>query len=396
MPDSGTDDAGLTHPALPQLVNGMKGPVLVAPKVHYVFYPQYANEAALQDFAKAVSGSSYWNETTSEYGIGALAYAGTTDLTETPPMTIGQVDLQTWVGNEIKAGAFGMPDPQAIYTIVYPKETLITQPNPVSSIFGEIKSCTNFGGYHQNVTVDGVDYAYAVVATCGSLGSVTETISHEWVEAATDPLVTAGSTFTLTGGPKSAFFGPDQDHLIWSLLSGGEAGDLCNAVGPNVVFTPPDIKQPVQRTWSNKAAAQSHDPCVPSSGEVFFDSAPVLTETVSFDSTITGKVVSKGVTIGRDESKTIDVVLFADGDTGGPWTLTVDDVLATNYKQYGIQPTLAFSWDRDPPSGQNGDVLHLTITVTGPSLVSRAHAFMIGSWKNNRHTYWPGLVVEPQ
>jgi hypothetical protein len=397
MPEAGPDDAGFVgHPPLPQLVNGMKGPVLTTPKVHYVFFKGYANEPVLQDFAKAVAGSSYWKDTTSEYGVGALVYAGTTDLTDMAPAAIGQADLQTWVGTEIKAGAFGAPDPQAIYTIVYPSTTTITQPNPVSPIFGEVKSCTNFSGYHQNVTVDNIDYAYAVIATCSiNIGSVTETLTHEWVEASTDPLVTAGSTFTLTGGPKSAFFGPDQDHIIWSLLSGGEAGDLCNAVGPNVVFTPPDIKQPVQRTWSNLSAMGGHDPCVPSSGEVFFDSAPVLTETVSFDSMITGKVVSKGVTIGRDESKTIEVRLFADGDTGGPWALTADDVLATNYKQYGILPTLAFAWDRDPPTGQDGDVLHLTITVTGPSLVSGAHAFMIGSWLKGKHTYWPGLIVEP-
>ena len=30
------------HPPLPRLVNGMKGPVLTAPKVYLIFYPSYA------------------------------------------------------------------------------------------------------------------------------------------------------------------------------------------------------------------------------------------------------------------------------------------------------------------------------------------------------------------
>src|SRR5207247_6838229 len=107
------------HPPMPQLVNAAKGPVLTSPKIVYVFYPNYTNEAALQQFAKDVAASPYWATTTSEYGVGPLTYAGTIDLTDTPPQTISQTDLQTWVSQELTSGAFGKPDPQAIYTIVY-------------------------------------------------------------------------------------------------------------------------------------------------------------------------------------------------------------------------------------------------------------------------------------
>ncbi|HSQ63805.1 MAG TPA: hypothetical protein VLM85_11350 [Polyangiaceae bacterium] len=386
------------HPPLPQLVNASKGPVLTSPKVYLVFYPGYAEEAQLQAMAQKMTTSTYWSAVVSEYGVGALSYGGTIDLTsQTPPASITQADLQTWVGSEIQSGAFGTPDPQAIYTIVFPSTTTISQPNPVSALFGTVDSCKAFTGYHDNVGVavgDGgtTDFAYAVIPTCGPLSTVTSTISHEWVEAATDPQVTSGGTFTLTGGPNAAFYGPDGDHAVWALLGGGEAADLCEPEGSSIDITPTDLAARVQRSWSNAAAAASHDPCVPGISGAFFDSAPVLGETVTFTSAFTGTVTTKGVTIAQGESKTIEVDLFSDGDTGGPWTVSADDVLSTYYGSYGLKPTLSFSWDRT--QGQNGEKLHLTITVTGASPVGAAHAFMITSKLSGRVAVWPGLVVE--
>jgi hypothetical protein len=401
------------HSPLPQIVNASKGPVLTSPKIYLVFYPGYPYEAQLQAFAQAMTTSTYWSAATSEYGVGALGYGGTIDLTnETPPATITQTDLQAWVASEIQSGAFGPPDPQAIYTIVFPQSTTVSEPNPVSSIFGSVQSCVAFLGYHDNVDVvlgaaadggamdDGgdaggtiTDFAYAVIPTCGALDSVTSTISHEWVEAATDPQVTSGGTFTLSGGPNAAFYGPDGDHAVWALLGGGEAGDLCDPEGPRIYISPADLGQRVQRTWSNAAAAASHDPCVPGISGAFFDAAPVLTDTVTFDSPFTGTVTTKGVNIAQGESKTIEVDLFSDGDTGGPWSVAAADVLSTYYGSYGLKPTLDFAWDRN--KGQNGEKLHLTITVTGASPVGGAHAFMITSQLGSRIAVWPGLVVEP-
>jgi hypothetical protein len=386
------------HAPMPQLVNAAKGPVLTTPKIEYVFYPNYTNEAALQQFATDLAASTYWATTTSEYGVGAITYSGTIDLTDTPPTTISQTDLQTWVSTELQNGAFGTPDPQTIYTIIFPKGTTITQPNPVSPLLGTVNSCTAFLGYHDNTTAqigDGgtpTPFAYAIIPTCSGLSSVTETLSHEWIEAATDPLLTTSGTFTLTGGASAAFYGPDQDHLVWALLGGGEAGDLCEPEGTLTGITPTDVKRLVQRTWSNAAAAGSHDPCVPGISGAFFDSAPVLDETVSFTSALTGTVTTKGVTIAQGASRTIEVDLFSDGDTGGPWTVSAYDVMSTYYGAYGLTPTMTFDWDRT--SGVNGEKLHLTITVTAPSPVGDAHAFMIKSQLGPRITEWPGLVVE--
>jgi hypothetical protein len=404
-PDAGPDvdngapstDYPAPHAPLPQLVNASKGPVLTAPKVYLVFYPSYALEPDLQAFAQAMTTTTYWSAVTSEYGVGALSYGGTIDLTDTPPQKISQTDIQTWVASEIDSGAFGTPDPQAIYTIVYPSTTTVSQPNPVSPLFGTVDSCKAFLGYHDNTSAAAGDagatsYAYAVIPTCGTINSLTETLSHEWVEAATDPLLTSAGTFTLTGGPNAAYYGPDADHLIWAILGGGEAGDLCVPEGSGVFVSPSDLNHYVQRTWSNAAAQASHDPCVPEPAGAFFDSAPVLDETVTFSSSFTGSVTTKGVTIPVGQSKTIEVDLFSDGDTGGNWQVSAYDVLSTFYGSYGLPQTLDFAWDRT--AGRNGEKLHLTITVSTASVVGGAHAFMVVSKLGNRMTAWPGLVVE--
>jgi hypothetical protein len=388
------------HPPLPQLVNRANGPVLTTPKIHLVFYPGYPYEAALQSYAQAMTKATYWSTTTLEYGVGPLAYADSLELTgETAPGNISSTDIQTWIANEIRSGKLGTPDPSAIYTVFYPQSTTITMPNPVSPLLPATQSCVAFGGYHDNAQVmlsDGgpaTSFAYAIIPTCGaSVEGLTEVVSHEWVEASTDPQLTTSGAFTLSGGPNAAFYLPDQDHIIWALLGGGEAGDLCEPEGPAIDITPQDVGHLVQRTWSNAAARGSHDPCVPGIAGAFFDSAPVLPETVTFSSSLTGTVTSRGITIPVGQSKTIEVDLFSDGDTGGPWTVQADDVLSAYYGSYGLKPTMSFEWDRT--QGVNGEKLHLTITVTSPSLVGGAHAFMITSTKGSRKAVWPGLVVE--
>jgi hypothetical protein len=388
------------HPAMPQLVNKAGGPVLKTPKTYLVFYPGYPYETQLDDFATKLAASTYWATTTKEYGVGAVTYAGKMELTgQTAPQNISSTDIQTWVEGQIKAGTFGTPDPQAIYTIFYPQGTTITQPNPVSTLLPSPQSCVAFGGYHDNAVVtpaDGgapQDFAYAVIPTCStSVGALTSVVSHEWVEAATDPYLTSGGTFTLNGGPNAAFYSVDQDHLVWDLLGGGEAGDQCEPEGQAIYVTPQDIGYPVQRTWSNLLAQGSHDPCTPAISGAFFDAAPVLTESVTLNSAITGSITTKGVTIPVGQSKTIEVDLFSDGDTGGPWQVTADDLLYKYYGSYGFPKTLSFAWDRT--QGQNGEKLHLTVTVTAASLIGGGHAFMITSTKGQRQAVWPGLVIE--
>jgi hypothetical protein len=285
------------HPPLPLLTNLQGGPVLTTPKVYLVYYPGYPYITDLQTFATNMTTATYWGASTVQYGVGALTVGGAIELTgQTPPSTISQAEIGAWVATELTSGAFGTPDPEGIYTLLYPSTTTITQPNPILATLGTLASCVAFGGYHDDVAVaftDGgtaTNFAYAVIPTCDtSVNDLTSVISHEWVEASTDPFVTASPTgaYSLFGGPDSAFFTVDADHAIWALLGGGEAGDLCEPEGNDAYVTPADVGYTVQRTWSNLLAKGSHDPCQPDPANTpFFAGAPVLTETETLDSSL--------------------------------------------------------------------------------------------------------------
>ncbi len=390
------------HPPLPQAVSS-GGPVLTTPHVQLIFYPNNANESALETFAQNLAASTYWATTTAEYDIGPLSYLGSTVLTgQTPPSVIASADVQTWMGQQIAAGTFGTPDPETIYTLVYPSTTTIQQPNSVSSLLGPVDSCSTFYGYHDSVGVASTDggaptkFAYAIIATCtASIDDQTATMSHEWVESSTDPQATGDGPFALTGGPGAAYYSVDSNDVVWEVLaSGGEVADLCQPEGAAADYTPADIGYAVQRIWSNRLAAASHDPCAPDlAGLPFFQSAPVLNDMVVFTPLPnSGSLMTKGVTIPVGQSATIEVDLFSDAPTSGPWTVTAGDLLSRDFASYGVTPTLAFAWDQT--QGENGDKLHLTITVTGASLFGGAHAFFITSTLGSRYYEWPGVVVE--
>jgi hypothetical protein len=400
------------HPDLPQLVNTAKGPVLTNPKIALVYFPceddagattcdSDGGEAQLESYAQKFASSTYWATTTSEYGVGAVTYAGAIPLTgEVAQKTIDNVAMQTYVSGLLSSGKLGVPDPQTIYTFIYPQGSVISETNPLSQLLGGFNSCTNFIGYHDSVSVaigdaGAQNFAFAIIPTCStSVDTLTEPMSHEWVEAATDPdpVAEANGVFVAQGGPNSAFFGVDGDHLVWTLPGGGEAGDLCENGGTAIDIRPADIGSTVQRTWSDVAAKASHDPCVPHIDGAYFAAAPVLTDDVSFTTTFTGSVKSKGIVIPVGSSKTIEVDLFSDGDTGGPITVDAQDLLYANYGAAGLANTLNLSWDRT--SGLNGEKLHLTINVIASSFLGGAHAVLIKAQIGSRYQLWPGLIVE--
>ena len=389
------------HPAMPSLVNQAGGKVLATPKVHLVFFPGNALEADLLSLAQKMGASSYWGPATSEYGVGALEYVGMTELAgpdATPPTTITDAAVEAFMNERIANGTFGTPDPNVIYTIYYPSTTSITM---MGGPLGNSASCTSFLGYHNDTAVvvgdagPPVNYAYAVLPTCKAmpgetvLDGVTSATSHEWIEAATDPFPSTNM------GQDSAYSSIDPEHLAWEILGGGgEDGDLCVS-DPNAFYKPADLPFLVQRGWSNVLAKGGHNPCSPAiTGVPYFQSAPVLPQNVSFTAqALGGTFQTKGIVIPVGSSKTIELDLFSDAATTGPWTLTATDPIARLLQQ---APTMDFAFDRT--SGTNGEKIHLTITVkTALALAGGAHPFVITSTiaspTKMSHT-WAGIVVE--
>jgi hypothetical protein len=302
------------------------------------------------------------------------------------PSSIDDNGIQMWL-----AGKLNMNDPalpaateNTIYAIHYPSNTTITLP----SGRGNATSCQDFGGYHSDTTLDAKhhnqDIAYAVIPRCGDFGnltgidSVTGTESHELVEAATDPFPQSNT----------AYGGIDDDHFYWELaLGGGETGDMC-AQFPESFVKFPELPYVVQRSWSNEAALAGHDPCVPAlPGEVYFNAVPDFKEMITIN--VFGQSITlPGVVVPVGQSKTIDLDLFSDGDTGGPWTVAVKD-----FNSFAGGGPANFEYSLDRNQGENGERLHLTIKSLMATQRGRG-LFFITSKLNGHTNLWFGEVSQ--
>jgi hypothetical protein len=198
---------------------------------------------------------------------------------------------------------------------------------------------------------------------------VTAGLSHELVEASTDPFYLSGP----------AYLSPPSVYNDWNFATGGELADMCTTTTA-VYFKPTDFPYMVQRSWSNMAASADNDPCVPAPAGPYFGAAPVLPDTVHGNNY--GQLfTSEGAHIALGSSTTLEVDLFSDAPTD-PFTVTATTVGAAQ---------LSFLWDTK--SGQNGDKLNLTVTrnADDPNITG-ADFFIIVASQGTRESAWVGAV----
>lgn len=369
------------HPEPPQVVTA-GGPVLKAPRVVPIFFKGDAMKAQVVDFAGKIGTTPFWAANTTEYGVGAVQAGAAIEIDETPAATLSDADVALYMRGlfDGKHGLGTDPDENTIYTIYYPSSTTIELAGGPS---GSETSCDSFGGYHDSTTTaDGKkSIVYAVIPECPDFGglsgidAISATSSHEWLEAVTDPHPSSDPAFATV----------DDDHAVWSFFLGGsETGDMC-AQDPTSFYVPKELGVAVQRSWSNAAAKAGHDPCVPAiDNGPYFNAAPVLPDTIKLGSGRGDAVATKGVKIPVGESRTIEVDLFSDGPTNGPWQVKARSLDFSNTK------TLELSLDRT--SGQNGEKIYLTIKALAASPY-KASAFMINSRLGERRTRWVGMVA---
>jgi hypothetical protein len=371
-------DAGFpaTHPAMPSDPSS-GGPVLSTPNLIPVFYTGDSEQTTLTDMLTNLGASPYWSATTSEYGVSGATLGTSIVLTTAAPTSIDDSAIQSWLQTNLDGSdtTWGTPGPEDVFILFYPSTTLIT--------LDGYKSCSYFGGYHNETSGSTGIIHYAVLPRCSGIDGLTAeqeltfALSHEIVEATTDP-----QPYT-----DPAYVDPDNNDVAWGIIAGGELADMCEFV-PNIQITPAaPFDYTVQRTWSNASAAASHDPCVPiPAGEVYFNSAPVMGDTISLDQGF-GPFSTVGVEVALGGSKTIPVDLYSDGPTSGPWTIQAVDV-ASQYN--GEATALTFSFDKT--SGENGDVVHLTINAVRKDPMYGGEIFILVSTLGGMQTLWFGAV----
>ena len=362
-----------SHAAMPHVVD-YGGPVLASPQVQPVVF---AGDAMQQDIAAFTGGlghSSYWAAMASEYGVGALRSLPVVVVSEAAPSAPSDAQVQSWLAAKIAAGQLPAPDGNIVYAVYYPATTVITS--------REGTSCTDFYGYHdQGVSQAGVAYPYAVLPRChdsihADLDNVTNFTAHELLEAATDPYLTT----------RPAYATVDADHAVWTLVAGGESelADMCQLMPGAAYIRPSDLPYAVPRSWSNAAAAASHDPCVPAPTGAYFNAAPVLPDAVTIP-VGSSSLTTQAVKIPLGQSRTIEVQLYSDAPTSDPWKVEALDVATLQGKPALLKLSL------DASTGSNGDVLHLTITPLQQG-TGGLESFYVGSALQGRSSLWVGLV----
>ena len=145
-------------------------------------------------------------------------------------------------------------------------------------------------------------------------------------------------------------------------------------------YRPDDLLYVVQRNWSNAQAKAGHDPCQPAQeGQVYFNASATFPDKIN-----TRGVFTKGIKVPVGQSKTLPLSLYSDGPMA-PWTVTAQ-ALARNG---GSPVTLTL----DKNSGQNGDIINLTITSkTAITSTTSAVTIIITSSHGSRRNTWVGLV----
>jgi hypothetical protein len=166
-------------------------------------------------------------------------------------------------------------------------------------------------------------------------------------------------------------------------LGGGEVGDMC-AQFPNVWNKYPDLQYTVQSTWSNANATAGHNPCQPAVMSPYFAAAPVLKDSVTLS--FQGQsLTEKCVKIPVGGSGDVDIALFSDGPTSGPFTVAVKDL------QSALGNNALLNISLDNTTGLNGQTLHATVNV----MTAGKHgteSFLVTAKLGTQENIWVGLI----
>jgi hypothetical protein len=389
------------HPRMPILVD-QSGPVNAAPVITEVtFSSTYTNNVSdLDAFMTGLWALPYWSAATSEYGVAAPTVKNAQHLAEAAPGNTTDAAIKTWLANKIQTGATGFTNASnnSLFVLFYPSTTTISKG-------AGSKSCQAFGGYHGSTTVtvggNTIYPTYAVIPECvasvdaggaqATLDETTAAASHEMVEAVTDPYVDRQTTPISAWVGTTTFASSVDPYAAWPYGIVGsygllEDGDMCESFGSSF-FTPTGFAYMVQRTWSNAAVRAGKDPCAPyHTGETaYFLAQPVFDPNFAADEAMSppvylpqvsfagGSGTTQGVSIAVGSSATVPLILWSDAPVAAPWTVTARDVSdptgATTYL------TLAL----DKSTGNNGDTIHLTITVNSADTNIGGEAFVVTS-----------------
>jgi hypothetical protein len=211
----------------------------------------YPYQPILDAWAQRVFSGTYVMDAAHEYGVTSSSFAGAVHLPGSPAGSLNDGQLQAQISSLLGSPAVPSPTAGTVYVFLFSSSTVFT------SSLGML--CTDYSGYHSALTYGGQPIPYAVVGQCGTLPayrlnevqSIEVIVSHEVLEAVTDPLL----------GTAWSYPAPIVPYDPWA-TEANEIGDGCDHIA-TAVNAGGDY---AQRIFSNGAARLGGDPCLPSVG----------------------------------------------------------------------------------------------------------------------------------
>jgi hypothetical protein len=254
---SGAADVFVPAPHQPfPLLIAHGGPVIQKIELVPVYFGTDPLQAELESFNTWIVSSNYWKTLGADYGVLPGKRLPAVQFARAPTSPISDVQIANWLDAQIANGSLPKPSAQTLFALFYPAGTTITTNGSTS--------CSEFAGLHPSASIaNGVftgEVPFVVIPRCSfsagdELTIATNVASHEYIEAATDPLAKSNPAWLLDGKE-------GQPLEAWQMLNGLEVGDLCENQSYDVSegFT-------VQDSWSNSAAQAGNNPCQPSDAQ---------------------------------------------------------------------------------------------------------------------------------
>ena len=381
----GQTDAGGSALALgslmPQETAGDATAVMTTPNVVAITYDSDPSRSDIEAFFPQYAASSAWATQTAEYGIGPLTVGTPFHLSGTPPATDSALQKVISANLTGASPAWGTPSENTLYSVTLPINTKFTDD------IGQ--ACC--GGYHDDFMVGSADIAYSVQCPCTNdfpppvtaLQALTFALSHELVEAATDPRYEHDY----------AWGNIDVAHEVWAYITDGELADLCEFTDTVLWSDAPNMTYTISRIWSNAAARAGTDPCVGAPTTPYYQSVPEQVDDAVIE--LFGEsTVTKATKVALGASGTI--TLHVAGTAGsGPFKVSAVDVASVYFGESKplltfVQPTGTFAL---------GDTVSIPVTVAAKDANlggSGAEAFEIDTQPTGGGptTYFYGLITQ--
>ncbi|HEY8090900.1 MAG TPA: hypothetical protein VIF09_23725 [Polyangiaceae bacterium] len=390
--DGGGAEAGIPGypafpPAMAQLSNLSKGPIITTPHIVTVSWSSDPSTPQYQAFDDAIGASDYWKGL-AEYGVGAATSVAADHvvITAATPNPWDTQDIDSWAYGMIK-GAPGngwpAPDDQTIYLVYAPSNINVTQ--------GGGAACGYEGGYHTQLLTGSSPHgvAYALVLPCGPASgqsvqdNATTTAAHELAEAVTDPYP----------GYAPAFNGFDTGSLGWALWLTwqNEIADACEMFRDTYYTGTGNLPYALSRYWSNSSANAGHNPCVPTPAGTYNNVTPLGLETVKVIATdLYGNqnpYTTMGWHITPGQTASVSVGLNSDAPNGG-WGVQAYEGDCCN------SPTSYLTVTPASFTGKNGDTVPLTIKVNSAP-TDGTNTILLTFWSatgNKLNHYMPVII----